>query len=175
MDDQESCMKNRLGNLWASFLDTRTQREKNLLAWGGATIAAALIYLLLWQPAYEGRASVQARLPILQGQLAQMRTQAQEAQNLEGNDQAVRLTGETLKTAIEKSLSANDLIVAQIELIGPAVQMQLKNVSFSLWVKWLDEARQQFRIQLTEAHIEALSTDGQVDVQATLQAASFTK
>jgi general secretion pathway protein M len=54
MDDQERSVKKQIGDLWAEFWDGRTQREKTLLMWGGLVGAIAIVYLVLWAPAYEG-------------------------------------------------------------------------------------------------------------------------
>jgi general secretion pathway protein M len=56
-------------------------------------------------------------------------------------------------------------------VVGSAVQIQLKNASFPAWTVWLDDARKQFKVQVSEAHITALKPDGQVDLTASLQPA----
>ena len=37
---------------------------------------------------------------------------------------------------------------------------------------WLDDVRKQFKVQVAEAHIQALKPDGQVDLTASMQPAS---
>jgi general secretion pathway protein M len=34
---------------------------------------------------------------------------------------------------------------------------------------WVDDVRRQFKVQVSEAHVTALKTDGQVDLTASLQ------
>jgi general secretion pathway protein M len=57
-------------------------------------------------------------------------------------------------------------------VIGAAVQIQLKNASFPEWTMWLDDVRKLYKVQVAEAHIQALKPDGQVDLTASLQPAS---
>jgi general secretion pathway protein M len=108
----------------------------------------------------------------MQRQLAQMTAQANEARSLVGSAEGVTPTGGALKDALAKSLADNGMQPTQVQLIGAAVQIQLKNASFPLWTAWLDDVRKQFKVQVAEAHIQALKPDGQVDLTASLQPAS---
>jgi general secretion pathway protein M len=56
-----------------------------------------------------------------------------------------------------------------VQVIGNAVQVQMKNASFPAWTSWVDDVRRQFKVQVSEAHVTALKEDGQVDVTASLQ------
>jgi general secretion pathway protein M len=172
MDDQERPMKKALSDTWAEFWDGRTQREKTLLMWGGFAAAVALVYLVLWAPAFEGRNRLRESLPAMQRQLAQMTAQADEARSLAGNAQGVTPTGGALRDALSKSLADNNMPPTQVQVVGAAVQFQLKNASFPVWIVWLDDVRKQFKVQVSEAHITALKPDGQVDLTASLQPAA---
>ena len=72
-------MKQAIIDTWGEFWNARTQREKTILMWGAVVAAIALVYLVLWAPAYEGRARLRSTLPAMQLQLAQMTAQANEA------------------------------------------------------------------------------------------------
>jgi general secretion pathway protein M len=172
MDDQERSVKKQIGDLWAEFWDGRTQREKTLLMWGGLVGAIAIVYLVLWAPAYEGRARLRESLPGMQRQLAQMTAQANEARSLAGEVEGVMPTGQVLKDALAKSLADSGMPPTQVQLVGAAIQIQLKNASFPMWTAWLDDVRRQYKVQVAETHIQALKPDGQVDLTASLQPAS---
>jgi general secretion pathway protein M len=160
-----------LNDTWDEFWGGRTQREKTILMWGGLVVGIAIVYLVLWAPAYEGRARLRDRLPAMQAQLAQMTAQANEARALSGGGQGVTPTGGALRDALTKSLADNNLAAAQVQVIGTAVQVQLKNASFPVWTVWLDDVRKQFKVQVIETHITAQQPDGQVDLTASLQPA----
>ncbi|WP_025598124.1 type II secretion system protein M [Burkholderia sp. WSM2230] len=162
-------MKAELAQTWAGFWEQRTDREKALLTWGGAVLAVVIAWSVLWAPAQEGRARLRESLPTLQRQLAQMTAQANEARQLSAAAQGVAPTGGALKDALSASLADHGLAATQVQVIGNAVQVQMKNVSFPAWTTWVDDVRRQFKVQVAEAHVTALKEDGQVDLTASLQ------
>jgi general secretion pathway protein M len=162
-------MKTELAQTWAGFWDARTEREKTILAWGGAAVGVVIAWSVLWAPAQDGRAHLRETLPAMQRQLAQMTAQANEARRLSAAAQGVTPTGGALKDALTASLSDHGLAPLQVELLGNAVQIQLKNASFPVWISWVDDVRRQFKVQVAEAHVTALKDDGQVDLTASLQ------
>ncbi len=181
MDDQERIVKTTgssgawmqtLSDQWSNFWEARTAREKMLLTWGGAVLAVAIGYSMLWQPAAEGRARLRESLPAMQRQLAQMTAQADEARALAGAAASVAPGGQALKDALTASLSDHGMPNAQVQLIGTTAQVQMKNASFPVWAAWLDDVRKQYKVQVVEAHITALKADGQVDLTASLQPAN---
>lgn len=161
-----------LGEMWAGFWEARTEREKHLLIWGGAVLAIVIGWSLLWSPSSEGRAQLRDSLPALQRQLAQMTAEADEARSLSGAAASVAPGGAALKNAVVSSLTEHGLGGAQVQMIGTAVQVQLKNASFADWAAWLNDVRRQLKVQVVEAHVTALKTDGQVDLSASLQPAT---
>jgi general secretion pathway protein M len=173
MDHQERIVNTTaLSGVWAEFWDARSAREKAMLTWGGAVLAVAIGWSVLWAPASDGRARLHESLPGLQRQLAQMTAQADEARALAGAAASVAPGGQALKDALTTSLSDHGIQGAQVQLIGTTVQVQLKNASFPAFTGWLDDVRKQFKVQVVEAHMTALKTDGQVDLTASLQPAN---
>ena len=164
-------MKAEIARSLSEFWEVRTPREKTLLMWGGLALGLALVYLVLWAPAYEGRARLRESLPVMQRQLATMTAQANDARSLAPAAEGVMPTDDALRDALTKSLADNGMQPTQIQVIGAAVQIQLKNASFPNWTMWLDDARKQFKVQVSEAHVTALKPDGQVDLTASLQPA----
>ncbi|KVZ88746.1 type II secretion system protein GspM [Burkholderia ubonensis] len=162
-------MKAELNQTLTQFWGERTPREKNLLGWGGAVLAVAIAYSVLWSPAQEGRARITRALPAMHAELAKMTAQANEARSLTAAAQGVAPTGAALKDALTASLSDHGMPGGQIQLVGNGVQIQLKNASFPAWTQWLDDVRKQFKVQVGEAHVTALKDDGQVDLTAVMQ------
>ncbi|MFP6557424.1 type II secretion system protein M [Paraburkholderia sp. B3] len=161
-----------LTEAWAEFWEARSPREQTMLTWGGALLAVAIGWSVLWAPASDGRARLHESLPGLQRQLAQMTAEANEARGLSGAAASVAPDGQALKDALTASLADHGLQGAQVQLIGATVQVQMKNASFPAFTNWLDDARKQYKVQVVEAHMSALKTDGQVDLTASLQPAS---
>jgi general secretion pathway protein M len=102
-----------------------------------------------------------------------MTAQANEARALSAAAQGVAPTGGALKDALTASLNDHGLVPVQVQVLGNAVQIQLKNASFPAWTEWLDDARKQFKVQVSEAHVTGLKQDGQVDLTASLQPSSI--
>jgi general secretion pathway protein M len=162
-------MKAELAQTWAGFWDQRTEREKAILGWGGGVLAVVIAWSVLWAPAQDGRTRLRESLPSLQRQLAQMTAESNEAHALSAAAQGVAPTGPALKDALTNSLGDHGMVATQVQVVGNAVQIQLKNASFPAWTAWVDDARKQFKVQVAEAHITALKDDGQVDLTASLQ------
>ncbi len=160
-----------LGELWASFWEPRSAREKLLLTWGGVALAVVIAYSVLWAPAQQGRAHLRETLPAMHRQIAQMTAQADEARALAPAAQGVVPTGGALRDALSASLTQASLSTTQVRLAGDAVQIDAKNAAFPAWTIWLDDARKQFKVRVIELHATALKDDGQVDLTVSLQPA----
>lgn len=161
-----------LGDVWAGFWEPRTAREKLLLTWGGVVLAIVIAYSVLWSPAQQGRAHLRETLPAMHRQIAQMTAQADEARALAPAAQGVVPTGGALRDALQASLTQAGLTATQVRLTGDAVQIDAKNAAFPGWTMWLDDARKQFKVRVTELHATALKDDGQVDLTVSLQPAT---
>jgi Type II secretory pathway, component PulM len=75
---------------------------------------------------------------------------ASSPQRLRVSRRPARAEGRT-----HRSLSDHGLAATQVQVIGNAVQIQMKNVSFPAWTSWVDDARKQFKVQVAEAHVSA--------------------
>lgn len=160
-----------LTDAWSGFWVARTAREKTLITWGGAILGVVIAYSVLWAPAQQGRMELREQLPTMQRQLAQMTAEADEARALAPAAQGVAPTGNALRDALNTSLAQGGFGDPQVQTAGEAVRVSLKNASFAAWTTWLDAARKQFKVQVSELHATAGKADGQVDLTATLQPA----
>jgi len=161
-------MKDTLQALW----DQRNSREKILLAVAGALFAVFLLYSILWAPAANGRADLQARLPQLQSQLARMSAEADEARTLKVSSASATPRGQALLDGLQASLAQQGLAGAQLSGNGRLLQLQIKDAPFNLCVSWLDQARRTYKLQVIEAKVTALPRPGEVAMSATLQSIS---
>lgn len=156
-------------SVWMQFWSERTLREKALIAVGAFLLAFAILYGILWAPARNHREQLTAALPTLQHDTAQMRAQAATAHSLGAAAAVPAPTGSALQDAVKESLQKQGIANAQVDPTGNGVRVQVKNAAFSAWVAWLDSARRQLKVQVAEAHVKALPTDGQVDLDAVLE------
>ncbi|HEY3598572.1 MAG TPA: type II secretion system protein M, partial [Paraburkholderia sp.] len=168
-------MDNQIRASWTAvteWFDARALREKRMLVAGGALAAAALVYNVLWEPAYDGRARIAASLPQLQGQLADIETQIDEARRLKAATAVRPPAGVALRDALDASLAQAGVVNAQLTVMGKGVQIDAKGVPFAAWMAWLDQVRRADRVRVINARARAEDKPGQATVSATLQPAS---
>lgn len=155
--------RERAGALWLA----RTEQERRFLAVGGGVVLLALLYLLLVEPAVNGRAQLRRSLPPLRQQAAELQAMAQEANNIAHapTSQVTPLTREAVTT----SMSSHGLTAQSLSMTGEYIKLQLNNVSFANLATWLDEQRRANRVLVQDAVVTALPTAGQVDASMTLR------
>jgi general secretion pathway protein M len=155
--------RERAKTLWLA----RTEQERRFLAVGGAVVLLAVIYLLLVDPAIEGRAQLRRQLPQLRQQAAELQAMAQEANALARapTTQVTPITRDTVST----SLSGRGLTPQSLSMTGEFIKLQLNNVPFAGLATWLDEQRRANRVLVQDATVTALPTAGQVDASLTLR------
>lgn len=155
--------RERATALWLA----RTEQERRFLGVGGAVVLLALLYLVLVEPAVEGRAQLRRQLPQLRQQAAELQGMAQEARQLAGAP-AIQVTPLT-REAVSASLGGRGLTPQSLSMTGEYIKLQLNNVSFANLATWLDEQRRANRVLVQDAVVTALPAAGQVDASLTLR------
>ncbi|QJD99798.1 type II secretion system protein M [Massilia forsythiae] len=155
--------RERANALWLA----RTEQERRFLAVGGAVVLLAILYLLLVDPAVEGRTQLRRQLPQLRQQAAELQALAQEAASLAHApaSQVAPLTRES----VSSSLTGRGLNPQSLSVSGDYIKLQLNNVPFSGLTAWLDEQRRANRVLAQDVVVNALPTAGQVDASLTLR------
>lgn len=152
-----------------AFWSARNPREQAILAGGGAVLALVIGYLVLWEPAADGRERLARNLPKLRADLAEMETLAQEARGLKATP-APSLRGDALTQALQDSLGQHGLKATRLAAgADNSVQVQLDKVPFGAVSGWLQDVRQQQRMKVIDAHIVYVGATALVNVSATLQ------
>ncbi|CAN7524165.1 Type II secretion system (T2SS), protein M [compost metagenome] len=152
-----------------AFWSARNPREQAILAGGGAVLALVIGYLVLWEPAADGRERLARNLPKLRADLAEMETLAQEARGLKATP-APSLRGDALTQALQDSLGQHGLKATRLAAgADNSVQVQLDKVPFGAVSGWLQDVRQQQRMKVIDARIDYVGATALVNVSATLQ------
>lgn len=154
------------------WVEARAPREKRLLGAGGALLAVALIYSVLWAPAWNECERIQASLPLLQAQVAQVQAQLEEVRHVKGDAAPQAPQGPALRDALAESIAQAGIPTPQFTVVGQGVQVDAKNVSFAAWMSWLDEIRRTDRARVVSAHATGELQAGHATVSVTVQPAS---
>jgi general secretion pathway protein M len=152
---------------WQAFWNARTPKERSYLTVGGSVVLLALAYLLLIEPAVDGRARLERELPSLHQQNAQLQALAQEAAALgnAGGAQAAPVTRE----ALEQSLTRYGMKPQSVALLGDFAKVQLNGVPFAKLTAWLDETQRVSRATVQDANLVAQPAPGTVNAALTLR------
>lgn len=150
-----------------TFLNDRTAQERRLIAFASVFLVLALIYLLLLEPAIEGRAQLQKNLPQLRQQVAELQAMTAEASTLA--KASSQPASPATRESIEASLARQGLKAQNVTVTGEFVRLQLSGVAFAGLANWLEEARRTSRLSVSEATITGLSQPGSVDASLTLR------
>ncbi|WP_342705114.1 type II secretion system protein M [Burkholderia arboris] len=151
------------------WFDGRAPRERALLASGGAVLLAALVYNVMWEPAYTGRARIAANLPALQSQVAEAGGQLAEARRLRAAAAIRPPAGAALREALAASLAQSGIAKAQVAVLGEGIQVDAKGVSFAAWMDWLDRMRRTHHVRVVSGHASADGKPGVTTVSVLLQ------
>lgn len=153
---------------WGSL----TPRDRRVLAIGTGVVAVALLYLLAFEPAYQGRARLEKELPALRGQLAQMDALSGEVRRLAGQATQGADSPQQLRTQLEASIAAAGLkgSLSQLTLSGELIDLRFKGVPFAAWLSWFDTALRETRLRAVDIAIERDGAPGTVSARLTLEA-----
>ncbi|MBS0309362.1 MAG: type II secretion system protein M [Proteobacteria bacterium] len=150
-----------------AFWGERNERERKQIALAGVVALLALVYAVLIDPAYSGRAKLQKNLPTLRQQAADMQAMAGEAGALANN--AAPPAPEMTKEGLDASMASKGLKAQNVAVTGNLAKIQLSAVSFAGVVAWLDEVQKSARVTVLDANVTVLPQADSVNVTLSLQ------
>ncbi|GMV02105.1 MAG: hypothetical protein AMXMBFR52_17610 [Burkholderiales bacterium] len=147
-----------------------TPRERRILATGAALLAVALLWLVLFEPAWNARRRLQAELPAMRVQLAEVEQLAGDARLLG----AVPVAGDApqaVKVQLEQSIEAAGLKpgLAQFTLTGNLFELRFKSVPHAMWLAWLEAAARETRLRVIAASITRETGVGVISARLALE------
>ena len=152
---------------FSTFWQERDARERKILSIAAAVVGLALIYLVLFQPALDGRAQLDKTLPQLRQQAAELQSLAAIASQFAQQPPAPVMPA--TRENIEAALARNNLKAQSVLLTGDMLKVQFSNASFAALVNWLDEQQRSARFVVSEAAIDVQPTLDMVNATLTLR------
>lgn len=145
-------------------------RERRALAGAAALLAVVLAWLVLFEPAWDGRQRARGELPVLRAQLAQMEQLAGEAQRL-GAVPGVAETPQAIQSQLRESVASAGLgpALSQLTHSGGLFELRFKSVPYAAWLAWLDSAVRETRLRVVDAAVMREAGIGVVSARLSLE------
>ena len=152
------------------FWSDRDPRERTLLAAAAVFAAAALLYLILIQPAFSAIGQLRRALPNTRSQAAELGALLDEVRTLKARPVVAATGDQDALAAVEKSLAAAGLkAVRVVPLANGALQLTFTNVSYAAWSVWLATAERELGMHAVAVTAKATATPGNTDVDLALR------
>ncbi len=145
--------------------NTRTAREQNFMLGAGVTIAAALFYLIMINPALEGRSQLQRTLPQLRLQAAQLHAMADDVAALPA---AVEQAALLSRQKLESTLRQHGLKAQSISISGDGVHLQFEDAPFAQLLECLATLQKTQQLAVSDASFSAQNKPGMVNANLQL-------
>ncbi len=145
-------------------------RDRWLLIGGGVGVLLVL-YLSLWLPMQRELSRLRTAVPQEKAQLAQMRVQAMEINQLRASGR-VPLAGGNLLVNLEQSATTNGIRgrIVRMEPEGTGgARLSLEGVNFNALIGWLASLQDQGGVRIEKAIFEAQPSPGTVNARLTLR------
>ncbi len=153
---------NALGRFWQE----RTLRERRILVIGGGLLLLVLVWLLLVDPALQGREQWRKALPALRADVAQMQGLAQQAANAPAATPAAAMPD---RAELERSLAGRGIKAQSLTVNDGQVRLTLSDVSFAALVDWLRQVQRDVQLVVSEGGITARDRIDRVDANLSLR------
>jgi general secretion pathway protein M len=163
MQKNMSGLKQQFHTFWGA----RNERERLILIGGTGIVAIALIYSALINPALAGRKELEAKLPELRMQAAEVAQLAREAAAA-GNASTVPFAVVT-KESVAAQMERAGLKAQNLALTGDILRVDFSSASYAAVVGWLTQMHREGRFSVLDARIEPLSQSDMVKASFTLQ------
>lgn len=158
-----------LFNNWYSSL---TLRDRNLFVVTITLLTITLFYLLIWEPAHQGRDQQQQKLKSQQDTYAWMQSAADEVKSFKGAGTRKAPSNQPITLVLENSAKISGLKqhINKIESSGKnGARVKIDSASFDQLLVWLNTLEQQHGVTITTASIDRNDTAGTVSARLSFE------
>jgi len=162
-----SPLLNNALSLWRGL----QSRERVLIVAGGCLLLLTFVYALLWVPMQRDLRHLRAALPQAERNLAQMRAQLAQVQQLRAGRPAAGQQV-SLQTAVEQTAAAAGInsAITRLEARGPkTVEVSMDGIAFDKLARWLAELQKGQPVMVDAATVDRQSGPGLVNARLTLR------
>ena len=147
----------------------RPERERSMLAAGGAVIAVMLYVALAWIPLERARVRLAGDLPTLRASIAALERDAAEVKRLRAEAPSVPKNRAPLAPLMAANTWARQLPGVQLTIPDEKhVRLSGSDIAFNALLDWLATAQAAHGLRVETARIEALAATGRVRADLTL-------
>jgi general secretion pathway protein M len=145
-------------------------RERRMILVATVVVLCALIWLVAFEPASNGRTRLLAELPKSREQLARLNALAQEARDLSAAPRSAD-SPQALRGAVESSIRRAGLEaqLTQLTLSGELIDLRFSAVDYAQWLGWLDGMLRETRLRVADVALSRESSAGVVGVRLVLE------
>ena len=145
------------------------QREKILVVATSAVLVITMLYLMIWEPIYQGLDQQQQKYKIQKGTVSWMQNAASEVKTLKRSGAtSVTNSDQPVSLVIEQSASKSGLKknISKLESSGKdGAQVKLDSASFDQMLIWLNTLETRHGVIATSAKIERSDKIGIVNAR----------
>lgn len=145
-------------------------RERRLVGVAAAFVVVAVVWLVFFEPAWQGRQKLISELPQQRAQLAQVVALAAEARRLETLPTSADPL-QALRSSIERSIGAAGMStqLTQLDVSDEVFDLRFSGVSHAIWLEWLDNTLRETRMRVATVSLTREPTPGMVAVRLALE------
>ena len=129
---------------------------QRLIQWTAALLLMALVWAYLWLPATSQREALVVRMPVLQNQLATMRTRAEEIKRIEAMPAVLTANARTLADTAGLQVAFGTNANVTIDE-NRQFRVTINNTAYTNWLDNLELALNRYRVRVVSVMINPVS------------------
>ena len=144
--------------LWRRWQNLSSDGQR-IIRWSAMLLTAALVWAYVWLPAARGRETLSLRIPVLQAQLAAMRSEADEVKRIYTTPLVVTTNARTLadtiglQIAFDQNNTANTTVTINERR---QFRVNIASIAYTSWLDNLDAALRRYRVRVVSVNLRPL-------------------
>jgi general secretion pathway protein M len=133
-------------------------------------LVLAAVYLLLLEPAWQGRHRLDRELPVLRAQLARVDQLADEVIRLSSSPGGME-SPQAARARLEQSVDSAGMraSMTQLQQTGSLFDVRFRAVPFAQWLVWLEAAGRDARLRVVDVNVTREATPGMVTARVSFE------